>query len=81
MSEYSDAYNKLPYETRVIAGAVIMQTQINQIKNDQRKAKNAYQKFMRETNEQLSNLEIALRKTSSGKALSHQQPNKEETQE
>lgn len=63
MSEYSDVYNKLDYETRVIAGAVITETQINQIRIDQNKAKQAYQKFMRETNAHIANLELSLRKT------------------
>lgn len=59
-TDVSRRFNLLPYEHRIIAAAVIIETQINQIRADQEKAVSAHRKFMRETNEHVKNLERSL---------------------
>lgn len=58
----SRRFNDLPYAHRRIASAVIIETQINQIRIDQEKAKATHRRFMKETNEHISNLENSLLK-------------------
>lgn len=59
-TDVSRQFNQLPYEHRIIASAVIIETQINQIRADQGKATSAHRKFMRETNDHIKNLERSL---------------------
>lgn len=61
MSKASKVFNELPYDTRLILSVVDTEMRINQIRIDQDKAKSAYQKFMRETNEQITNCERSLK--------------------
>lgn len=56
----SRRFNDLPYDHRLIAIAVILETQINQIRVDQERARSAHRKFMSEANAHLRNLERSL---------------------
>lgn len=59
-ADVSRRFNQLPDEHRIVASMVVIETQINQIKNDPEKAAASYRKFMRETNDHIKNLERSL---------------------
>jgi hypothetical protein len=56
----SQRFNALPYDHRMVAGAVVIESQINQIRIDQEAAKAAHRKFMSDTTAHLRNLERSL---------------------
>lgn len=42
MSDWSDKYNELPYETRHVAGMVITEMRINQLRMEKERLKKRY---------------------------------------
>lgn len=62
MSKASELFNSLPIEIRKQVIPSTIETQINQIRIDQEKVLRAYQKYMRETNDHVNNLELLLEK-------------------
>ncbi len=60
MSRASELFNALPREQRRIASALVIETQINQIRTDQEEAKDAHRRFMTASNAHARNLEAQL---------------------
>lgn len=56
-------WNSKDYEERKMMALHDNEMRIQQIRIDQQKAKNAHQKFMRETNAQIASCELFIRKT------------------
>ncbi len=57
MKDWSNEYNKLPFEIRHIAAAVTCQTNIQYLNFEKQRLKQRYQQSLKEINEHIKNLE------------------------
>jgi hypothetical protein len=60
--DWTKEYNDLPYETRVITGAVSMQDQINGLQREKQRLKMRYSKSIKEINDHIKNIEQSLKR-------------------
>ena len=58
---WSEQYNRLPFETRIICSAVLMENQILQLVKEKRRLEKHYHASLLEINEHIDNIRRSLK--------------------